>query len=193
MTNLDKKFIPLGHENLDTKKWILSFARELMSKKGFENGLAAAMLYSSMAEYIAENLLDNLKHFISISSYAKYSGIVFFDQTNEKNKPKMLGNIIGEIDNYVFPDKAGILGCLRKISVSRNSMMHEFAKADMERIKKIILNDIFIIQNQTEELVTKIDTIYVGLGPILRPPGNAVPATALPQALPEQENKQSKQ
>lgn len=57
MATPKKKITLWSHEDLELKRWMLQFARDLAAKDGFENGLAAAMIYSSISEYLAENLL----------------------------------------------------------------------------------------------------------------------------------------
>lgn len=164
-----KFFKPLTHEDLEYKGFILRFAREISKKEGFENGLAAAMIYSSFAEYIAENLLENLKYFVYRGTYNQYAGIIFVDERKIKKGKKTIGQNIGELEKFNFPDKEGVLSCLRKIAEARNNMLHQFAKADFDGFKKIILQDVFAINRETEELVQKIDVIYSGLQKILNP------------------------
>lgn len=169
MDKTHKKFQPLSHQDLEFKRWILTYARELMGKQGFENGLAAGMIYSSFTEYLAENLLENLKYFAYQGTYNQYAGIVFIDETKSSKSKKTLGQNIGELERFNFPDKDGVLGCMRKIAEARNNMMHQFAKSDIEGLKKIVLQDVFIIKDNAEELVNKIDVVYTGLQKILNP------------------------
>jgi len=169
MNNQDKKFKPLSHDNLEVKQWLLKVARDLMNKQGFENGLAASMIYSSFTEYLAENLLRNLRYFTYQGTYNQYAGIIFIDETKTSKSKKTLGQSIGEIEKFNFPDREGILECLGKINDARNRIMHEFSKSDFEGIKKMVTEDIFLIRNKTEELVNKIDVIYAGLQKVLNP------------------------
>lgn len=193
----NKNFRPLTHQDLELKQQILVFARDLAKKQGFENGLASAMIYSSFAEYISENLLESLKYFIYQGSYNQYAGIIFINETNAGKSKKTIGQNIGELERYNFPDKEGILDCLRKITQARNNMLHQFAKSNVEGLNKIILQDVLIIQQETETLVQKIDTVYAGLQKILNPnimnpvsqntaTQQNIPPTETPQANPSQ-------
>lgn len=166
--NKRKKITPLSHEDLELKQWMLKFARNLADKDGFENGLAGAMIYSSFTEYLAENLLENLKYFIYRGTYDQYAGILFIDETRSGKNKKTLGQNITEIEKFNFPDKEGILRCLREIVEARNNMLHQFARTDIEGLKKIILQDVSTIRTETEDLVQKIDTVYTGLRKILK-------------------------
>ena len=56
-----------------------------------------------------------------------------------------------------------------KIAESRNRIFHNFAKSDIETIKKLIQTDLPVIQDECEDLITRINTIYVGLQKILSP------------------------
>lgn len=165
----EKKFQPLTHDDLELKQELLEHARSIKSKQGFENGLAAAMIYSSFAEYLAENLLKNLQYFVYKGTYNQYGGIIFINEANVSKSKKTLGQNIHELERFSFPDKSGIISCLQQIAQARNNMLHQFAKSDIDSLQKIILQDVFTIQNETEELVSKIDVVYAALGKILNP------------------------
>lgn len=166
MANKKKKFIPLSHEDLDLKRNLLQYARDLRPKDGFENGLASAFIYSSFTEYVAENLLDNLRHFVYQGVYSQYAGILFIDERWDQKK-KTLGQMIGELEKFDFPDKSAILQCMRNVSEARNRMFHNFAKSDQAGLEDLLSKDLKTIQDQTEELINKIDVIYQGLRKIL--------------------------
>ena len=166
----DKKtdFIPLGHDNLDIKNELITYARTLKGKPEFENQLAASFIYVSFAEYLAKNLLENLRHFVYQGTYDQFAGIIHIDQRDEKtNKP--LGFLLGEIDKYDFPDKHGIRTLLSRILMLRNNLFHNFAMADLAELERIVLDDLKELQDKTEDLIKKINTVYGGLGKILIP------------------------
>ncbi len=167
MAAQNKKINPLNHDDLALKQWMLKFARDLSEKEGFENGLAGAMIYSSFSEYLAENLLENLKYFVYKGTYDQYAGILFIDETKSGRSKRTLGQNVTELERFNFPDKDGILKCLRNITEARNKMLHQFARTDVEGLKKIILQDVSTIRLETEELVHKIDIVYAGLKKIL--------------------------
>lgn len=161
-----KKFIPLSHDDLELKRSLLQYARDLKNKPGFENVLAAAFIYSSFTEYVAENLLENLRHFVYQAVYSQYAAILFIDERDDIKK-KTLGQIIGELEKFYFPDKQAILRCMRNVSEARNRMFHNFAKSNHAGLEELISKDLWTIQDQSEELINKIDVIYQGLGKIL--------------------------
>ena len=75
-----KDFVPLGHENIDIKNKLIDYARKLKEKEGFENQLAASFIYTSFTEYIAKNLLENLRYFTYKGTYTQYAGILYIDE-----------------------------------------------------------------------------------------------------------------
>lgn len=182
-----KKFTPFTHDDLELKKELINYARGLAHKSGFENGLASALIYSSFAEYLAEHLLKNLKHFAYQGTYSLYAGVIFIDERDEGKKPKKatLGQNIGDLRRFHFPDKDALLNCFNKIAEARNNIIHKFAKEDLQGLQKLILSDIEIIKTETEEVLSKIDIIYAGLGKILvEPSQSAQPAQPTQSATP---------
>lgn len=168
MKNKDKNFVPLSHDNLDLKNELLNLARGLSGTQDnkLQNDLAAILIYSNMAEYLAENLLKNLTHFVKEGSYNYFGAILFLE--NMSNRDKMTLNQLVEIINkFSFPDKDGIVECFKKIGESRNKIFHNFAKTDIENLKNLIKNDFPIIKNNCENLIDKINTVYTGLNKIL--------------------------
>ena len=66
---LKKIFIPFTHQDLELKNGLLQYGRDLKAKTGFENQLASAFIYASFAEYLGDNLLENLRYFVYKGSY----------------------------------------------------------------------------------------------------------------------------
>lgn len=168
-----KDFKPLVHENVEFKRWMLNFARELSRTNGFQNGLAASLIYSSFVEYLCENLLENLKYLTYQGTYNYFGSLVYFNSHKERRN-LTLGAYTDKLDHFDFPDKKEVLSCLSKIVNARNNIVHKFAKADMEAFRKIILEDIFTIQKESEVLVNLIDSIYEKLrkkvNPVIKDP-----------------------
>ncbi len=167
-----KKFQPFTHENLDIKNELLQLARNARvqgQERKLENDLASVLIYSNIAEYLSENLLENLSHFVQQSTYKDFAGILYLENVCVPDKKRTLNQISEEINKFSFPDKENILACLKKIAESRNRIFHNFAKSDIETIKKLIQTDLPIIQDECEDLITRINTIYVGLQKILSP------------------------
>jgi len=163
-----KKFIPLAHEHLELKNGLINYARELRKKGGLENQLALTFIYVSFAEYLANNLLENLRHFIHTGSYNQFAGILFIDERNQ-DKTKTLGQTIGDLGKFNFPDKQGILRVLSDINQARNKLYHNFISSDPKKMEEILSTDMVSIQDKTEEVLAKINVIYAGLQKILAP------------------------
>lgn len=166
----NKKFAPFTHENIDIKNELLQLARNARKQdqeRKLENELASVLIYSNIAEYLAENLLENLNHFVKQSTYKDFGGILFLENVCSPDRKRTLNQVVDEIQKFSFPDKINILSCLRKIAESRNRIFHNFAKSDLETIKELINKDLPIIQDECEDVITRINTIYAGLGKIL--------------------------
>src|SRR3989339_659624 len=156
------KFIPWSHENLELKNELLNMARQMRLKTEFENQLAATFIYISFVEYLANNLLGNLRYYTYIGSYTQYAGIIFIDERQHR-KTRTLGQAIEELTKYQFPDKESIIHLIKIISVTRNKIFHSFATCGIEELRKIVNEDLIDIQEKSEELLQKINIVYVGM------------------------------
>jgi hypothetical protein len=161
-----KQFKPFTHDDLELKNGLIEYARSIKDKKEIETRLASAMIYSNFAEYMAGHLLENLRHLMYQSTHRDFAGILFIDQRNKKDKTPTLGVIIDLLRQFGFPDKDDVLELLSDIGCSRNNLFHNFAKSDVKGFE-ILGADIDIINEKTEELFIKINTIYAGLQKIL--------------------------
>lgn len=165
-----KKFTPFTHEDLDIKNELLQLARNARKQdqeRKLENDLASVLIYSNIAEYLAENLLENLNHFVKESTYKDFGGILFLEYVCDPDRKRTLNQVVDEIQKFSFPDKDNILSCLRKIADSRNRIFHNFAKSNIEAIKELLNRDLPVIQEECEDVITRVNTIYAGLGKIL--------------------------
>ncbi|MBP9751478.1 MAG: hypothetical protein KBD19_01280 [Candidatus Moranbacteria bacterium] len=161
-----KKFQPFVHDNLDIKNELLQLARKARESKSIENDLASVLIYSNIAEYLAEHLLDTLSHLVYKSSYNSFGGILFVESVSRSGK-KTLNQTVEELEKFNFPDKDGIVHCFRKIADSRNRIFHNFAKSDINSIKDLLEKDLPVIQEECEEIINKVNTVYAGLQKIL--------------------------
>lgn len=166
-----KKFVPFSHDNLELKNELIDYARQLRNKVEFENQLASSFIYASFAEYLAKNLVDNLNYFIYWASYNYFGGIIFFNR-QEVKKPQTFGLIINTLSDFEFPDKISIIKLFSEISIARNKIYHTFASSDIKELNEIVSKDVILIQEKSEELLVKINTIYTGLNKILVKPEN---------------------
>lgn len=165
-------FQPLMHQDINIKQELLTMARKAANENG-EDGLssrlASVLIYSNIAEYLAQNLLDNLTYYAKMGTYNYYGGIMFVEKISSREKNLTLGSIICEIEKFSFPDKQAIVECFKKISESRNRIFHNFAKSDLDTIVEMVNDDLPSIMAKCEEVINKVDTIYVGLGKVLQP------------------------
>ena len=156
--------MPFIHKNLEIKNELIELARKL--REGdfkLENALASVVIYSNIAEYLAEHLLENLNYLVKESSYKYFSGFVYIASTYSTERNMTLGTYIHELRKFSFPDKENILGHFRNICEARNRIFHNFARSDIEEIKKFIDNDLPGIQDECEELLKKMNIVYDGL------------------------------
>lgn len=168
-----KTFHPFTHENLDIKNELLNLARKARAsgeERKLENDLASILLYSSIAEYLAENLFENLTYFVKTSTYNNFAGILFVEKISNKDNHMTLGEMMREIDKFSFPDKKEIMKCFDAVCTARNRIFHDLAKSDINSITEMLSKDLPLIQEKCEELIAKINTIYLGLGKVLLPP-----------------------
>lgn len=173
MKKSDKKFIPFVHENLEIKNELLEMARKARSCKEdncLEMQLASILIYTTITEYLAENILETLTHLVREGTYTYFAGVLCIETIRSQDDRKMtLGDAIKQIKKFSFPDKNNIIGCFSVILRSRNSIFHNFAKSDLDCITKFVKDDLPTIQDKCEELIKRINTIYMGLQKILSP------------------------
>jgi hypothetical protein len=93
----------------------------------------------------------------------------------DPDRKRTLNQTLDEVEKFSFPDKDNILSCLRKIAESRNRIFHNFAKSDIENIKELINKDLPVIQDECENAIIRVNTIYAGLAKILVPNNNTPP------------------
>lgn len=163
-----KKFMPFIHDNLELKNALIDLARKLKGDGGFSNQISSAFIYINFVEYLAGNLLDHLCHIVHHGTYNQFAGILFVERSKRK-KTLTLGQIVGEIEKFSFPDKTEIIDLFQNITTIRNKIFHEFATLDIEDIRKVIEEDVACLQVKSENLLTKLNIIYLGLQKILSP------------------------
>jgi hypothetical protein len=160
-----KSFRPFEHDDLELKNNLITYARAIAAKEEAEAQLASAMVFSSFAEYVSGHLLDTLRHLVYQTTYNYFAGILFIDQRNTK-EVRTINKMVGGLKGYQFPDREKILELLEKIAKSRNNLFHNFAKSDIKGFEGFD-EDILIIRESTEELLTKVNIIYTGLQKVL--------------------------
>lgn len=168
---VNEKFIPFQHEHLDIKQELLQMARNIkkpdQEDMSVQIDLASVLIYSNLTEYLAENLLESLNHYVKKSTYKEFAGILYINHTYSEDDNMTLGILIKELNKFSFPDKESILKSFKKISESRNRIFHNLAKSSIEEIGKLLHEDLPTIKHESEKLIEKIDIIYAGLQKIL--------------------------
>lgn len=162
-----KKFQLFTHDEIELKNAFITEARELANSERFSGKLASAMIYVSLAEYLAEHLLENLNYLVYRSSYVDYGAILYIDERSISEK-QTLGQSTRNLAKYSFPDKSSIIKTLEKITKSRNHLFHNLAKTSFEDWSKLE-EDITDISNNVEELIEKINIVTEGLRKIFVP------------------------
>lgn len=166
-----KKFKPFEHDDLELKNALIDYARGISSKTEVEAVLACAMIYASFAEYIAGHLLDNLRHLVYQTTYRDFAAIVYIDQRSNK-ETRTMNKVARLLRDFEFPDKRAIIELIEEIARSRNNLFHNFALID-EKKSEVFDGDVKTIRESTEELFTKVNTVYAGLQKILLNPEQA--------------------
>ncbi len=173
---MSQQFIPFSHEDIELKNALVGKARELRSSEDLGAQLSSALIYASITEYLAENLLANLRYLVYRSSYVDFAGIIFIDERKKTNKAQKqtLGDSKNNLGKYSFPDKPDIMAVLEEINKSRNNLFHNLAKVKESELHKID-TDIKCIQNNTEEFIEKVNVLYAGLQKLVIPEAPQVP------------------
>ncbi len=162
-----KDFQLFTHDEIELKNAFITEARELAKSERFGGKLASAMIYVSLAEYLAEHLLENLNYLVYRSSYIDYGAILYIDERSVSEK-QTLGQSTRSLAKYSFPDKADIIKILEKVAKSRNHLFHNLAKTSVAEWSKLE-DDINEISKNVEELIEKINVVTEGLRKILIP------------------------
>lgn len=163
MKNILQEYIPFEHDNLEYINNLIAFARSQKSKKTSEGAIASVVIYSNLAEYLAGNLVKNMRHMIYLVSYFQLQGILFIKSTEEKSNPKTLGQLKNDLSNYEFPDKGDFLKLINELNIKRNNLLHRLMTPKNEKGINELDTDIEIMQIKAEEMLQKYNVITEGL------------------------------
>jgi len=166
MKKILEEFIPFEHKNLNYVNNSLNLARQQKKSGTLEGMMASAVIYTNLVEYLTRNLLENLQHMFFLLSYRVFNGIYFIknkDNTKQRT-PKMLGEIIGNLKSYEFPDSPDFFIILEKFSHTRNSIFHRLLSTPKEDIEKGEVDKQFSdLHNLAEEVLDKYNSISTGI------------------------------
>ena len=101
---------PFEHENVDFKNNIINNARS-QDKTKVEGVFTAVLIYTNLVDYLAKHLLVNLHKMISIYTFQRLGGVVYFDGS-AKNTNLPIGELQRELKNFEFPTKKEFLDFL---------------------------------------------------------------------------------
>lgn len=155
-------FIPFQHENHDAKNQLLNLARSQGTE--LQGIFTSVLIYTNLVDYLAKNVLDNLRKMISIFSYKSF-GATFCYDPSQKRIDISLGELRKELDSFNFPDKKEFLDCLNEFSRSRNRIMHNLMQIDLnnESTTSQFNNDLTKISQLAEQILTKYNIIIQGI------------------------------
>lgn len=165
MKKILEEFIPFEHKDLKYINTSLNLARQQKKSETLEGMMASNVIYTNLVEYLSRNLLVNLQHMFFLLSYKILNGIFFIkDKEEGKQIPKMLGQLIGTLRNYEFPDSLDFISTLEKFSQIRNSVFHSLLTISEEEMKKgKIDNQLTEIQETAEVILDKYNSITAGI------------------------------
>ena len=162
MKKIITEYIPFEHDNLDLKNRLIQFARDQAKTNKPEGIMAAALIYGNVTDYIASNLIKTFRELIYWTSYYQFSGTLFQKMPDDKKLPKMLGDMIKELENFEFPDHVEFIKCLRLFKDSRNNLFHRLFTLSEEKVKQAD-QDFVIIKEQAELILQKYNAISQGI------------------------------
>ena len=152
---------PFEHENIDFKNNIINTARS-QDKTKVEGIFTSVLIYANTVDYLAKHLLDNLNKMISIYTFKKLGGVVFYDGSLKTNN-KPLGELQRELKCFEFPMKKDFLETIEEFKKLRNQVMHNLMQLDPADTTNKFDNDLKRIGEIAEDLLMKYNTIVAGL------------------------------
>ena len=152
---------PFEHENVDFKNNIINNARS-QDKTKVEGVFTAVLIYTNLVDYLAKHLLVNLHKMISIYTFQRLGGVVYFDGS-AKNTNLPIGELQRELKNFEFPTKKEFLDCLEEFKKIRNQVMHNLMQLDPNDKTQKFDNDLKRIGEMAEDILLKYNAIANGL------------------------------
>lgn len=128
------------------------YAYSLRNSDEPADGLASAMIYAGLAEYIASKMINFVEVKINRLCWSTRKDL-FIDLTKTivSKRPTNLEYSIQRLQKYVFPLSDKIIRLLNKIKKDRNDLFHKLVSDDSspETLGRLITN----IQNDVEKLL----------------------------------------
>lgn len=156
-----QNYIPFQHENLDFKNSVINNARN-QDKTKVEGIMTSVLIYTNLVDYLAKHLLDNLNQMVSISTFNKFGGIIFYDGSTKKTNIS-LGELQRELGCFEFPNKSDFIDSINEFKKLRNDVMHNLMRLDPTDTTKKFDSDLKRITEIAEDILAKYNAIVVGL------------------------------
>jgi len=166
MKNIVEEYIPFEHKNIDYINGSLNLARQQRQSGTLEGFMASTVIYTNLVEYLANDLLENLDHMISLLSYYSFHA-TFFVKNREQMRsksPQTLGQLRNALNNYEFPDSSSFTSLLQKFAEVRNAIFHRLLKRSKEELVQGAADQQFSdLRDIAEEILDKYNTITKGI------------------------------
>ncbi len=156
-----QNYIPFSHENLEFKNNIINTARN-QDKTKVEGIFTAVLIYTNLVDYLSKNLLENLNKMISISSFKKFGGVIYYDGSVKRNNLP-IGELQRELKCFEFPNKKDLLESLEEFKILRNQVMHNLMQLDPTDTTKKFDKDLAKVTEIAEDILLKYNSTVNGL------------------------------
>jgi hypothetical protein len=155
---------PFAHDELAVKQSFLNLARKYKEEinGSTEKELAAGLIYMNLADYLAEYLVVGFSAMAKEAMTKYYLGQV--GMTPPQTEKLNIGTSMKHLERFDFTSKGDILAELTAINDARKKFAHQIFKTKQSDLKGID-EAVSIIIEHTENLVTLVDNISLGLPP----------------------------
>jgi hypothetical protein len=151
-------YSPFQDQNYQNASAFIKFAREAKDKSP-EGKLASALIHTNAIDYLAGNVLQNLKIISYLTTYNELHSVFYIDIELDK---KPLGDKINNLQRFEFPDKKSFiedLVCFNSIRIKVIHNLLRYSQADMSNLDKDFNEFIDI----SERLMSRYDSIVMGI------------------------------
>lgn len=152
---------PFEHENFEFKNNIITTARN-QDKTKVEGIFTAVLIYTNLVDYLSRHLLENLNKMVSIYTFQKFGGVLFFDASAKRNNLP-LGELKKELGYFEFPNKKDFIDCLEEFKNLRNQVMHNLMQLDPTDSTQKFDKDLARIAEIAEDILMKYNSISRGI------------------------------
>ena len=157
---MSSDFELIKHSDIKLLNETLAKAKGYARKGSNEEKLTAILLFSNHVEYIATDILKNLRRMIKTSTYENFNGVISWP-AKEDVKKTTLGGSIAILQEFNFPDKEDFIKSLSEFNKKRNKLIHHLLEApsiesfELESMIKDFDNIFFRYSNIRKEISNK--------------------------------------